>query len=124
MDMTLRYAKIANRTVAEEYFAVTEKVEALYDSQVALPTDAAGPGMARLHREMHQRLLGNGYCTRPPALDCSFESVCETCTFFQTSIEFRPTLQAQHDHAAAHDQDGRRALFANLLNTLDEQPAS
>jgi hypothetical protein len=28
--MTLRYAKIANRTVAEEYFAVTDKVEALY----------------------------------------------------------------------------------------------
>ena len=32
MDMTLRYAKIANRTVADEYFAVTAKVEALYDS--------------------------------------------------------------------------------------------
>jgi hypothetical protein len=26
LDMTLRYAKIANRTVADEYFAVTEKV--------------------------------------------------------------------------------------------------
>lgn len=25
----LRYAKIANRTLAEEYFAVTDKVEAL-----------------------------------------------------------------------------------------------
>ncbi len=30
LDMTLRYAKIANRTVADEYFAVTDKVEALY----------------------------------------------------------------------------------------------
>jgi site-specific recombinase XerD len=30
LDMTLRYAKIASRTVADEYFAVTEKVEALY----------------------------------------------------------------------------------------------
>ena len=30
MDMTLRYAKIANRTVADEYFAVTDKVDALY----------------------------------------------------------------------------------------------
>jgi hypothetical protein len=30
LDMTLRYAKIANRTVADEYFAVTEKVESLY----------------------------------------------------------------------------------------------
>lgn len=29
LDMTLRYAKIANRTVAEEYFAVTDQVDAL-----------------------------------------------------------------------------------------------
>ena len=67
MDMTLRYAKIANRTVADEYFAVTEKVEALYssDPDAALPSNAAGPEMARLHREMHQRMLGNGFCTRP-----------------------------------------------------------
>ena len=124
MDMTLRYAKIANRTVADEYFAVTEKVEALYQTASALPADAAGPAMTRLNREMHQRMLGNGHCTRPPALDCIFESVCETCTFFQTSIDFRPTLQAQHDHAAAHDQDGRRQLFADLLNRVDQQPAS
>ena len=60
--------------------------------------------MARLRRE-HHRLLGNGYCTRPAELDCAFESICETCTFFQTSIEFRPTLQAQHDDA---DDQGTR----------------
>jgi len=70
--------------------------------------------MTRLHREMRQRMLGNGYCTRPETLDCTFESVCETCTFFQTSIEFRPTLQAQHDHAAAHRQTSRQNLFADL----------
>ena len=35
--------------------------------------------MNRLRRE-HHRLLGNGYCTRPPQLDCAFESICETCT--------------------------------------------
>jgi len=79
--------------------------------------------MARMHREMHQRMLGNGYCTRPPALDCTFESVCETCTFFATTIEFRPILQAQHDHAATHAHPGRQALFAELLTNL-EQPAS
>ena len=31
MRMTMVYARIANRTVAEEYFNVSEKVEALYD---------------------------------------------------------------------------------------------
>ena len=39
-------------------------------------------------------MLGNGYCARPVELDCHFESICESCTFFVTTIEFRPTLQA------------------------------
>jgi hypothetical protein len=69
-----------------------------------LPADAIGPKMARLRRE-HHRMLGNGYCTRPAELDCAFESICQTCTFFQTSIEFRPALQAQHDDAIARHQD-------------------
>jgi site-specific recombinase XerD len=123
LDMTLRYAKIANRTVADEYFAVTDKVEALYAQSRTLPADALGPNMARLRRE-HHRHLGNGYCTRPPELDCAFESVCETCTFFQTTIEFRPTLQAQHDDAAAKGQTHRTDLFIKLLGTLDDNQAS
>ena len=43
LDMTLRYAKIASRTVADEYFAVSEKVEALYGQPAQLPADATGP---------------------------------------------------------------------------------
>jgi Phage integrase family len=119
LDMTLRYAKIASRTVADEYFAVTEKVEALYGQDPVLPADAIGPNMARLRRE-HHRMLGNGWCTRPPELDCEFESICETCTFFQTSIEFRPTLAAQRDDAIARHQDHRGQLFASLLARLDQ----
>src|SRR5213078_4470107 len=48
MDMTLRYAKIASRTVADEYFAVTEKAGALYGQAAQLPADAAGPRMTRI----------------------------------------------------------------------------
>ena len=123
LDMTLRYAKIASRTVADEYFAVTEKVEALYGQPAQLPADAAGPKMTRLRRE-HHRLLGNGWCTRPPQLDCAFESICETCSYFHTSIEFRPTLAAQHDHAAAHGQTSRQELFARLIHQIDDNQAS
>jgi site-specific recombinase XerD len=123
LDMTLRYAKIASRTVADEYFAVTQKVEALYGQPAQLPADAAGPKMTRLRRE-HHRLLGNGWCTRPPQLDCAFETICETCTYFQTTIEFRPTLTAQHDHAAAHGQQGRQELFARLISHIDDTQAS
>jgi site-specific recombinase XerD len=119
LDMTLRYAKIASRTVADEYFAVTGKVEALYGQHPVLPADTIGPKMARLRRE-HHRMLGNGWCTRPPELDCAFESICETCTFFQTSIEFRPTLQAQRDDATAKHQDHRGQLFASLLARLNQ----
>jgi hypothetical protein len=117
--MTLRYAKIASRTVADEYFAVTDKVDALYGQAPVLPADAIGPQMARLRRE-HHRMLGNGYCTRPAELDCAFESICETCTFFQTSIEFRPILQAQHDDAVTRHQDHRGQLFASLLAQVDQ----
>lgn len=65
------------------------------------------PEDGRLRRE-HHRLPGNGWCTRPPQLDCAFESICETCSYFQTGIEFRPVLQAQQDDAITKHQDHRR----------------
>jgi integrase len=119
MRMTMVYARIANRTVADEYFSVAEKVEALYDKPRELPADAEGAEMRKLRAEMHQRMLGNGYCARPVGLDCHFESICESCTFFQTTIEFRPTLQRQHDDAAANGQLGRQKIFTGLLARLD-----
>ena len=69
-------------------------------------------------------MLGNGYCTRPPELDCAFESICESCAFFQTSIQFRPTLQAQHDDAANKGQEHRAQLFDQLLSNLNNNAAS
>jgi site-specific recombinase XerC len=35
--------------------------------------------------------------------------------------QYRPTLQAQHDHAAEHDQPHRADLFTRLLDGLDQQ---
>ena len=120
MRMTLVYARIADRTVADEYFSVSAKVEALYDQPRALPADAEGAEMRKLRVEMHRRMLGNGYCARPIGLDCHFESICESCTFFQTTIEFRPTLQAQRDDAAKKGQLGRQKVFDGLLARLDQ----
>ena len=99
LDMTRQYARIANRVVADEYNAVTAKVEALY--QTPLPADAEGPNMRRLRAEVHHRLLGNGWCQRPAELDCSFESICESCAHFATGPAFRPVLLRQRNHAAA-----------------------
>ena len=114
MDMTQTYAKIANRTVADEYFAVSARVEALYDQPRHLPADAEGPAMARLRRENH-KMLGNGYCARPPELNCAFESICESCTYFETGLEFHPILLRQRDDATAKGQVGRQQLFDKLL---------
>ena len=120
MRMTLVYARIANRTVADEYFTVSEKVEALYEAPKALPATAEGTEMTKLRREMHTRMLGNGYCARPVGLDCHFESICESCTFFQTTIDFRPTLQRQRDDADTKGQVGRKKIFDGLLTRLDD----
>ncbi|WP_300008667.1 tyrosine-type recombinase/integrase [Pseudonocardia sp.] len=123
LAMTMIYARIADRTVAEEYFAVTEKVEALYDQPTQLPADDEGHEMRRLRAEMHRRMLGNGYCARPVDMDCHFESICESCTFFVTTIEFRPTLQAQRDDAHGKGQIGRQKVFDGLLQRLDQTGA-
>ena len=121
LSMTLVYARIADRTVADEYFAVSKKVESLYDQPQTLPADAEGTEMAKLRKQMHQRMLGNGYCARPVELDCHFESICEACTHFVTTIEFRPTLQRQRDDAHAKGQLGRQKIFEGLLTRLGDE---
>jgi integrase/recombinase XerD len=121
MRMTMVYARISNRTVANEYFKVSEQVEALYDAPKELPATAEGAEMRKLGAEMHRRMLGNGYCARPIGLDCHFESICESCTYFQTTLEFRPTLQRQRDDAADKGQIARLKIFDGLLERLDTQ---
>ena len=77
----MTYARIADRTVADEYFAVTDQIETLYTNQ--LPSDAEGPNMARLRVE-HTRMLANGWCDRPTQLDCNFESICDATMCWNT----------------------------------------
>ncbi len=62
LAMTMIYARTADKTVADEYFAVTEMVEALYDQPRELHADDEGIEMRKLRGEMHRRMLGNGYC--------------------------------------------------------------
>ncbi len=120
LAMTMVYARIADKTVADEYFSVTEKVEALYGQPQQLAATDEGSEMRRLRAEMHRRMLGNGYCARPVEMDCHFESICESCTFFVTTIEFKPTLRRQRDDAADKGQLGRQKIFDGLLDRLDQ----
>ena len=119
LDMTLRYAKIASRTVADEYFAVTEKVEALYGQDPVLPADAIGPKMARLRRE-HHRMLGNGWCTRPARTGLRVRVDLRDLHVLPDQHRVPPHPAAQHDDAVAKHQDHRGQLFASLLARLDQ----
>ena len=115
LHMTMVYARIANRTVADEYAAAQAKVDALYEDDV--------PANLRQLKSEHRRMLGNGWCTRPAGTDCAFEAICEGCGFFQTTIEFRPRLKAQRDHAKAHAQTEREELYDRLLTGVDPAAA-
>ncbi len=113
--------RISDRTVAEEYFAVTKKVQALYTETetTKLPADAEGFHMKHLRTE-HQRMLGNGYCARPEKIECAYDIICEGYTFFQTTIEFTPTLKAQRDDACAKGQTARAAIFTTLIERVND----
>ncbi len=125
MDMTLVYARIANRVVAEEYASVMEQIDALYKT-AGTSTDPRStsetPAMTRLRTE-YSRMLGNGMCTRPTDLDCRIESACERCAYFQTGPEFVPVLLRQRDHAHDHGQTDREALYESLVNRATEESA-
>ena len=116
LKMTAIYARMSDRNLAEQFRAVADRIDALY----APDTDGETEQMRRL-RLQHSRLLVNGWCTRPKEMDCQFESICEGCGFFATTVEFKPTLQRQRDHAASHGQTDRAAIFEELLANLDEE---
>ena len=101
-----------------------EAIAALPGQPPALPADYEITGMARLRRESHARMLGNGLCTRPAELDCRLESACETCAYFRTGTEFLPILIRQRDHARDHDQADRAVLFDGLIQRAETGPAT
>ena len=124
MDMTLVYARIADRVVADEYASVADQIDALYTTAgsptTALPAEIETEAMVRLRQESHARMLGNGMCTRPVELDCRMESACETCAYFRTGPEFVPVLLRQRDHARKNGQEDRAQLFDGLVSKVSE----
>ena len=118
MRMTLTYARISDRTVADEYFRVTGAVEAIYRRRAA-PADIAGQNTAphcRPSSTPRQRSLN-----RPVALDCIYETICERCGFFETGPQFVPSSKPTRSRRQ-HDQHERAQLFTSLLDNLDKAP--
>ncbi len=119
MRMTLTYARISDRTIADEYFRVTQAVEDNYRTAQPLPAAETGPNMRRLADD-HRRLLGNGHCTRPVSLDCQFETICERCGFYDTGPQFVEILRRQQADAVDHGDDDRAQVFTDLLAGIDD----
>jgi site-specific recombinase XerD len=118
LEMTLVYAKITDRVVADQYASVCEQIDALYNTAAtpgALPAEIETAAMTRLRQETHARMLGNGMCTRPVELDCRMETICETCAYFKTGPQFVPVLVRQRNHARTHRQTNRAKLYDDLI---------
>ena len=113
LRMTLTYARIANKTVADEYASASAKIDALYTA-----TDPE-QRLEQLAGE-HRRMLANGWCNRPVATDCVYETICEGCGYYETTIEFKPTLRAQADHAERNQQPERAAIYNHLVARLEK----
>jgi len=99
--------------------ASVDQIDPLYGQVAELPAAFETATMARLRKETHARMLGNGLCTRPVELECRMESACETCAYFRTNVEFKPTLQRQRDHARERGQKDRAELFDGLIRQVE-----
>ena len=125
LEMTLVYARIADRVVADEYASVCVQIDALYNTAAtpgALPAEIETAAMTRLRQQAHARMLGNGLCTRPVELECHMETACETCAYFKTGPQFVPVLLRQRDHARDHHQHDRADLYDNLIQRAGTTP--
>ena len=109
--MTLIYARISDENVAEQYFNATQAVEADATTGLTAPRGQTS-GVPR-------RLLANGYCTRPLELDCRFQTICEGCGFYETSVEFIDILRRQRDDATAHADATQAKLYDELVRVID-----
>ena len=122
LSMTMVYARIGNRTVQQEYSQVSQHLEELCNHAALLSNQPAlveGSQMRRL-RQDHWRMLGNGYCTRPDGVPCEYETICESCPCFSTTVEFLPVLQKQKQDAEEKGQTQRVDVFARLIQSMEQ----
>ncbi len=127
LSMTMVYARIANRTVQQEYSQVSQYLEEVcHKTELITGTDSLnrpvpveGAQMRKLRRD-HWRMLGNGYCTRPEGVPCEYETICESCPCFSTTFEFLPILNKQKQDAEEKGQTQRVDVFARLINGMNK----
>jgi integrase len=115
--MTLVYARISNDSVADQYFRAIDAVERV---GVVVPTNDDTED----ETSSHQRQLANGHCVRPVQLDCSYQTICEGCGFFQTGPQFVTILRRQRDDATSQADFERAHLFSELIAGMTRDESS
>jgi site-specific recombinase XerD len=129
LSMTMVYARIGNRTVQQEYALVSQHLEDLCtrvelpgtQENISSPALIEGTQMQKLRKDTW-RLLGNGYCTRPVKVPCEYETICESCPCFSTTIDFLPILQKQKQDAEDKGQTQRLEIFKRLIQKVEQAP--
>ena len=143
-NMSLRYGRLFDATVREEYERALIQTKAQLATPPALPT-AAPPVSGRPlplvaitggadwkdTATIKSRLAG-GFCLRAPAQgSCSYANICEHCPNFRTDTGYLAVLGAQHTDALALAADAqkrgwgaeaqRHRRLADRLDTLISQ---
>ncbi len=119
MRMTLTYARISDRTIADEYFRVTEDVEDAYRTAQPLPAGHRSRPMRNASLPTIAGCSATGTAPDPIALDCQFETICESCGFYDTGPEFVEIIRRQQADAIDHADHDRAAVFTGLLDDID-----
>jgi transposase InsO family protein len=88
--------------------------------QTRLVLDAFGQALAVPHRH-NARWTADGLVHHS---DAAWQHTSVAITFFQTSIEFRPTLLAQREDACVKGQTRRAEIFHQLITGLETTEAS
>ena len=118
--MTMIYARIADKTVADEYFAVTEKVEALYGQPNQLASDDEG---ARNAQAPHAKCTAACSATAT-AHDRSRWTATSSPSANPAASSSPPSSSAQrcNDNATtppARAKSARQKVFDGILDRLD-----
>jgi integrase/recombinase XerD len=118
LAMTMTYARIADKSVADEYFADTEKVEALRPAQPARRRRRTPRDARAAHRDapMHARqrvLRTTGRDGLPLRVDLRIPQLLR----HHHRVPAHPARTT--DHAARKHQIGRQNIFDRILNRLN-----
>jgi hypothetical protein len=118
-EMSLRYGRLFDATVREEYERALTLAKArlgpvLPAQRTPLPIVGVTSGTDWKDTPLIKSRLSGGYCLRTPAQGpCAYANICEHCPNFRNEPGFLPILTAQRADAEALAADARARGWEN-----------